>query len=109
MIAACERYASDVILMGQAAELINAEFARLIPAYHQTHCHQVIDMPAATQLALQCLQLHYPQRAAPQPVAVLLSPACASFDQYNNYVERGLHFQRCVQGLAGVNESCAHV
>jgi UDP-N-acetylmuramoylalanine--D-glutamate ligase len=109
VIAACERYASDVILMGQAAELINTEFSRLKPAYQQTHCHQVVDMSAATSLALRCLQLHYPQRAAPQPVAVLLSPACSSFDQYSNYVERGLHFQRCVQALAGMDEASVHV
>lgn len=28
---------------------------------------------------------------------VLLSPACSSYDQYKNYKERGLHFQRCVK------------
>lgn len=108
VIAACEQYASDVILMGQAADLINAEFSRLKPMYQQTHCHRVTDMAAATQLALQCLQLHYPQRSSPQPLAVLLSPACASFDQYSNYAERGLHFQQCVQALAGPEEAPAH-
>ncbi|MEB3330891.1 MAG: UDP-N-acetylmuramoyl-L-alanine--D-glutamate ligase [Synechococcaceae cyanobacterium] len=32
---------------------------------------------------------------------VLLSPACASFDQYRDFEQRGDHFRELVQGLAG--------
>jgi UDP-N-acetylmuramoylalanine--D-glutamate ligase len=39
------------------------------------------------------------QDAAQSPV-VLLSPACASFDQYNDFEERGDHFRRIVATLA---------
>ena len=31
--------------------------------------------------------------------AVLLSPACASWDMYDNYEQRGRHFKECVRGL----------
>jgi UDP-N-acetylmuramoylalanine--D-glutamate ligase len=32
---------------------------------------------------------------------VLLSPACASFDQYGSFSERGDHFQQLVGALNG--------
>ena len=31
--------------------------------------------------------------------SVLLSPACASWDMYDNYEQRGRHFKECVRGL----------
>jgi UDP-N-acetylmuramoylalanine--D-glutamate ligase len=39
--------------------------------------------------------------AARSGEAVVLSPACASFDQYTDFRERGRHFQSLVGGLDG--------
>jgi UDP-N-acetylmuramoylalanine--D-glutamate ligase len=32
--------------------------------------------------------------------AVLLSPACASYDQYNNFEERGDHFKKLIKSIS---------
>ena len=40
--------------------------------------------------------------AAPEPV-VLLSPACASFDQYRNFEKRGDHFRELVRARIGAD------
>ena len=39
------------------------------------------------------------QRAAQPGDVVLLSPACSSFDMYENYEERGDTFRRLVETL----------
>lgn len=45
-------------------------------------------------------------RAASSGDAVLLSPACASYDQYKNFEERGEHFKEIVRDITGaVNAS----
>lgn len=41
---------------------------------------------------------------AEKPGAVLLSPACASFDMFDNYIERGDQFNQAVQALAPADE-----
>jgi UDP-N-acetylmuramoylalanine--D-glutamate ligase len=62
---------------------------------------------------VRCVTLDYATEAAaadaersglPAPV-VLLSPACASFDQYRNFEVRGDAFRKLVHGLAGIRPS----
>ena len=40
-------------------------------------------------------------RLASEGDNVLLSPACASWDMYGSYEERGRHFKKCVEELKG--------
>jgi UDP-N-acetylmuramoylalanine--D-glutamate ligase len=49
------------------------------------------DLPEALEAA---------RRAARPGDVVLLSPGCASFDQYGSYAERGDHFRRLVEAMS---------
>ena len=75
-----------VHLIGEAAEAFRRELDGLAP-WHLAERMEVAVAAAAAE-------------ARPGD-AVLLSPACASFDQYRNYAHRGDHFQELVRGLAG--------
>lgn len=74
-----------VVLMGEDADRI----ALAVPA----HVEQVraTDMSDAVNKARQL---------AHSGDNVLLSPACASFDMFSGYAERGDYFERAVRGLA---------
>lgn len=82
--ATLKEHVSTVILIGQSAE----EVARYVPELVRVHF--AADMKAAVQLA---------SSAAQNGEQVLLSPACASFDQFANYVDRGEHFEQAVREL----------
>ena len=75
----------QVIVMGEAAETITRALRHIVPI------QSVTDMGAAVRLAAET--------ARPGEV-VLLSPACASYDMYANYRQRGEDFCRHVQKLA---------
>ncbi len=78
--------ARRLYLIGQTA----AEFARALGDLAPFEMAGTLDRAVAAAA----------ERAAPGEI-VLLSPACASFDQYRNYSERGEHFRRLVAALEG--------
>jgi UDP-N-acetylmuramoylalanine--D-glutamate ligase len=49
-------------------------------------------------VATQAEALEAARRAARPGWTVLLSPACASFDQFDNYADRGAAFRKTVEG-----------
>ncbi|MGH9749032.1 MAG: UDP-N-acetylmuramoyl-L-alanine--D-glutamate ligase [Candidatus Polarisedimenticolia bacterium] len=75
---------THLILMGKARDAIAAQIGDAAPAT------RVPDMAAAIEAA---------RERAPVGGVVLLAPACASFDLYANYEERGEDFRRRVLAL----------
>ncbi len=72
------------VLIGEDAAKIARAFAGRVPLQHAA------SMPEAVQTAARL--------AAPGDT-VLLAPACASFDQFDNYMRRGDAFREAVEGL----------
>jgi UDP-N-acetylmuramoylalanine--D-glutamate ligase len=81
---AIKEKAKSVVLMGKDAELIERALDGCVPAYFAA------DMNEAVQIAA---------RLANSGESVLLSPACASLDQYKNYQDRGEKFTKAVLAL----------
>jgi UDP-N-acetylmuramoylalanine--D-glutamate ligase len=74
-----------IYLIGQAAQEIQTALTDTgVPL------HMAGDLPAA---------VHDAGQAARPGQTVLLSPACASYDQYRNFEERGEHFRALVEAL----------
>ena len=80
-----------VVAIGEAAGEVEAAFAGAVPVVRADSMHDAVR--AAAELA--------------QPGdAVLLSPACASFDWYESYAARGDDFAREVASLIDEPEGC---
>ncbi len=77
-----EQYVTSVIVFGQDAALISA----VVPS--NTPQHLVSSMQEAVSKAKEIVK---------QGENVLLSPACASFDMFSGYAERGDVFEACVK------------
>ena len=88
LTAALARYAKAVVLIGQDAKLIEQAIANVtdkqVSIMHASSLEHAVNMAA--------------ESASPGD-AVLLSPACASFDMFLNYEDRGEQFIACVNAL----------
>jgi UDP-N-acetylmuramoylalanine--D-glutamate ligase len=74
----------NLIVIGEAADKMAAAYADLVPVHRAQGMAAAVDMAASL--------------ARPGEV-VLLSPACASFDMFSGYAERGRVFQKAVLAL----------
>jgi UDP-N-acetylmuramoylalanine--D-glutamate ligase len=88
-LAGLRREAAAVVLFGAA----QGHFEQLLnEGGYSGAVHRVDGLDGAVPLAAQLAHQHRCR-------AVLLSPACASFDQYRDFEARGDHFRQLVQQL----------
>jgi len=73
-----------VITIGEAAPLIEEALHKLVPLARAETMKEAVEMAA---------------RTADSGQVVLLSPACASFDMFDNFEHRGDVFRECVMNL----------
>ena len=73
-----------VVAYGEAADLIVADLGDAVPVVRAERFEDVV----ATA-----------RRLVPPGGAVLLSPACSSYDMFDNYEQRGAMFRRLVEAM----------
>lgn len=78
------RYVKEIVLIGAATDKMERAWSGLKPI------HKASSLAAAVKIATSA--------AAPGEV-VLLSPACASFDMFSDFEDRGRQFKKMVQEL----------
>ncbi|MCF7823829.1 MAG: UDP-N-acetylmuramoyl-L-alanine--D-glutamate ligase [Candidatus Marinimicrobia bacterium] len=86
LIPLMERHVREVLLVGAAAEIIETQIGRSIPSSKTGTIEAAIE---------RCLKL------GKEGDILLLSPACASFDQFDNYEARGDHFRSLIKAREG--------
>ena len=78
-----------LICMGKENEKIVAFFRKIVPILYQTE-----DIRDATEQGFELGR---------QNEIVLLSPACASFDLFKNYEDRGQQYKKAIEKIAKIN------
>jgi len=76
--------AKKIVLFGEARERIASLIGQTVPVIKKTKLQEAVEVAY--------------QEAVPGDV-VLLSPGCASFDEFANYKERGNFFRKVVENL----------
>ncbi len=84
LVPVINRWSKEVILIGQDAVEMAASFSADIKTYFAEDMQDAVDVAS---------------RHASPGDAVLLSPACASFDMFDNYQHRGQSFIQSVENL----------
>ena len=87
-IALIEKYVSKVLLIGVDATIIAEQLGNIAK----------LDLCDSLENAVTRAS-----KFATSGDAVLLSPACASFDMFTNFAHRGEVFKRCVNKLKKIN------
>lgn len=87
------QYVSDVLLIGEDAASIEQDLKATLDSTVSLHHCQTLSKAIETSHQLT-------QSSLSQIQAVLLSPACASFDQFTGFADRGEQFIRQVESLA---------